>query len=72
MKKRIGLGIITTLMIVGVVVFANSHTTKQADICPDRPGCICSKHTTEQVAKPTAKAEEKDICPNKPGCVCNK
>ncbi len=73
MKKKIGLSIIAVLMIAGAVVFANSNTTKQAtNICPDRPGCICSEQTTEQVAKPQVTADNKDICPNKPGCICTK
>ena len=73
MKKKIGLGIAAILMIAGAVVFANSNSTNKADnSCPDRPGCICSKHINEQVAKPVATTEKKDNCPNKPGCVCTK
>lgn len=71
MKKKIGLSILAVLMIAGAVVFANSNSTKHnANNCPDRPGCICSKQTTAQVAKPVATTEKKDVCPNKPGCIC--
>lgn len=71
MKKKIGSGIIAVSIIAGAFVFANSGA-KKADICPDRPGCICSKATTEQttVAKPIAAADTKEKCQNKPGCVC--
>ena len=72
MKKKIGFSIVAILMIAGAVVFANSNSTKKADnICPDRPGCICSKQTTTQVvAKPIATTEKKDNCPNTPNCIC--
>ena len=70
MKKKIGLGIVALSMIAGAFVFANSGT-KKADICPDRPGCICSKATTEKsVAKPIAAADTKEKCPNTATCVC--
>lgn len=73
MKKKISLGIVATLMVAGAFVFANNGTTKKADnICPDRPGCICSKPTTtaQVVAKPTAISEKKGNCPNTPNCIC--
>ncbi len=71
MKKKIGLSIVAVLMIAGAVVFASGNMTKKADsTCPDRPGCICSKQATEQVAKPQATTEKRDKCPNTPNCIC--
>lgn len=69
MNKKIGFGIIATLMIAGAAVFANTTT---ANNCPDKPGCVCSKQTMIQVAKPqTVAIAKKENCLNKPGCICN-
>jgi hypothetical protein len=55
---------VTAIALMTMVVFA-SGVFKKTDSCPNRPGCICSKSTTTQVA-----AQPKSDCPNRPGCVC--
>lgn len=70
MKNKISLSIIAILMVAGAFVFANSGTKKADNNCPDRPGCICSKQKTEQVANVQATSEKKENCPNTPTCIC--
>ena len=68
MKKKIGLGIIATMLVAGAVVFANNASQKESSICPDRPGCICPKAETEQIAQQNA-TDTKDACDD-PYCIC--
>lgn len=55
MKKIILIGA-TLLVATSAIVLANT-TTNKTTVCPDRPGCICSK------PNPT--------CPNTENCVCS-
>ena len=67
MRKFILAGV-TLLLFVGAIAFAYSNSN-DSSICPNRPGCICTKETAEK----NCKAEgTKETCPNRPGCICTK
>lgn len=68
MNKKLSAGIITILMIVGVVVFAQSNTS--ANCCPDKPGCICSDEANVQGQKIQI-VNQKTNCPDMPSCICD-
>ena len=57
MKTLIFIG--ATILVIATSAFAiANNNSKKSTICPDRPGCICSKTIAE--------------CPNTDGCVCKK
>ena len=70
MKKKIGLGIVATMLVAGAFVFANNATHKDSSNCPNRPGCICPKAKTEQTAQATVSTDKKEVCDNDPNCIC--
>lgn len=53
MKKLI---LISATFLIATTAIVIANTTNNSTICPDRPGCICSK--------PIAN------CPNTDDCVC--
>ena len=69
MKKKIGLGIIATMLVAGAFVFANNAAQKDSSNCPDHPGCICPKAKTEQTVQSSA-TDNKEVCSNDPACIC--
>ena len=72
MKKIIG-GVAATLILTGGLIYAVGTHTSDKSVCPDKPGYVCSKPKTEQVAQKTTAAavdQRKDIGPNRPGCIC--
>ena len=77
MKKKIGLGIIASMLVAGAFVFANNATQKDSSTCPNRPGCVCPKakteqtaQATEQKAQSTVSTDKKEGCDNDPNCIC--
>ena len=57
MKTLIFIG--ATILVIATSAFAiANNNSKKSTICPDRPGCICSKTVAE--------------CPNTDDCVCKK
>ena len=69
MKKKIGLGIMATMLVAGAFVFANSATQKDSSNCPNHPGCVCPKAKTEQTVQKKA-TDKKEACSNDPKCIC--
>lgn len=67
MKKKIGLGIIATMLVAGAFVFANNASQQDSSIC--YPGCVCPKATTELVAQQTS-TDNTDVCDSDPNCIC--
>lgn len=67
MKKKIGLGIIATMLVAGAFVFAGNASQQDSSICPDRPGCICPSAKTEQAVQQNA-TDNEDFCD--PYCIC--
>ncbi|MFN6039177.1 MAG: hypothetical protein ACK452_11970 [Bacteroidota bacterium] len=54
MKKIV---LISTIVLSATVAIVMASTKSNAsNICPDRPGCICTKPANS--------------CPNTPGCIC--
>lgn len=67
MKKKLGIGILALIMISGALAFANNSFTKSKDVCPDRPGCICSDDSKQSSSVKTTTCD-KTSCPDEPGC----
>ena len=70
MKKNIAFGLMALCLLSVGAITAGSHTASSTDtICPDRPGCICSKPQVTDAGQRTGDA--KGVCPNTPTCICD-
>jgi hypothetical protein len=69
MKKKIGMGILATMLVAVAFVFANSATQNNSSSCPECQDCICPKAATEQVAQVEA-TEASAACDIDPDCIC--